>query len=293
LESLFVPVAIIGEGSQLCVSKIGFMDASGRDLTPPLDSCHASMRSVIEGLLHVLQVTQHPIPIYLQSLADHVLAASSTVTSERCAWFGFNDVVPSECEFKTLTGVHSVRFGTLSDHDDCQVVEVKYDSKASSFNALVLYMLTRLPSQQIIVYCQSNDERMAARVEITKLSDLGMYNRQVAIVFVGNNDTFKPTMDRSAIQQTPMRFVPLTEDQATRANIFFLDGQYDKATNLLSPRQMRFLVAAVQSGSCDFYDVTGYPILDAWISNVEKTPPKRRPCENRWQEETEPEVYCL
>jgi hypothetical protein len=172
-----------------------------------------------------------------------------------------------------------------------------YNFKETCYSSLVRQMITTLSSRQIVVYCQSIDERMAARVEISKLSGVGTYNRQIAIVQVSKSTVFEPLIDNSrftAIRQTPLRYVPMTEYQASKSNQLIVDGQYEKATELLSPRQIEILAVAMSNGFKDNFDVVGYSILDGWISAMDKKPPHRHPWTKSDTEiDTELELYCI
>jgi hypothetical protein len=311
METLFIPMAIVPPhplsiSPTLRVSKIGFIDASGHDVLSPISSNQLTFSSLLESMVLILSMTQHLVPTYLQNLVDDSLVRhrKSAVMVERSVCFGFPESLPSENELREVEGVRTARLGrfrNIGDHGP--VVECKYDSKTTSFSALVKHMLTKLnrPPKQIIVYCHSNDERMAARVEIVKLSDQfqqEMEQRQVAIVHVGSNPAivFQPQIDWTVLRQTHLRFVPMTAQQAEQVQSLFADRQYDHATNLFSPRQTQFLVAAIHhADSHALHDVLGYPILEAWISNVEKRPPLRVPESESGSDfvEVESEIYFI
>jgi hypothetical protein len=311
METLFIPIAIVpphpsSTGLSCRVSKISFIDASGHDVLSPISSDQLTFSLLLESMLLVLHMNQHLVPTFLQNLVDDSMATNRkpAVISERSVCFGFPDNMPSEHELRGMDGIRSVRLGRFrSGGDHGPVVECKYDSKVTSFSALVNHMLSKLnpPPKQIIVYCHSNDERMAARVEIVKLSDRfhqEMEQRQVAIVHVGGNPAmiFEPQIDWTVLRQTHLRFVPMTPQQAEQVQTLFADRQYDRATNLFSPRQTQFLVAAIHGdNNHTFHDVLGYPILEAWISNVEKRPPQRVPEEDAGPGfvDVEPEVYFI
>ena len=309
MESLFVPIAIVPSHLPstdfLHVAKIGFIDTSGHDVLPPISSEHLSTGSILVSMLQVLRMNQQLVPSYLQNMVDDSVVVHRR-TTERCVCFGFPDLLllPTEEELTVVDGVRSVQWGRFRNDEDSPVVECQYDSKATSFSTLVKHVLTKLqrPPRQIIVYCYSNDERMAARLEIIKLSQQQQgldqrQRRQVAIVSQNQATTvFEPEMDRTALRQTPLRFVPMTFQQAERAHRLFAERQYDRATNLFSPRQTQFLVTAIQGDSHEFHDVLDYPILEAWMSNVEKRPPQRIPEEEPSPSvvvQSEPEVYYI
>lgn len=301
IETLFIPVAIIpnrvdGQQSHLLnVTSIGFMDSSHQNLLEPISCQEFSIRTILEtAMSYVLKKNDQPIPTFL---ADMMLSYPIDKGRERRAWFGFHDKLPALDEFRSINGIQCWQLGGFANQADDPVVEIVYDYTETCYSALLRQVLTLLTSRQIVLYCQSNDERMAARVEINKLSGFGKYERQIAVVQVSKSNVFEPLIDNNcfaAIRQTPLRYVPMTAYQASKSNQFILDGQYDKATALLSPRQVKILATVVSTGSKDFFDVVGYPIIDAWISTTEKNPPHR----TQWikddtEIDTELELYCI
>ena len=301
IETFFIPVAIIpnhveGQQSlQLNVTSVGFMDSSHKNLIEPISCQGLSIRPILEtAMSYVLKKNEQPIPTFL---GDMMLSYSSDKGFERHAWFGFHDKLPASDEFCSIMGMQRCQFGGFANQADDPVVEIIYNYKETCYSSLLRQVLTLLTSRQIVVYCQSNDERMAARVEINKLSGLGKYERQIAIVQVNKSIVFEPRMDNncySGIRQTPLRYVPMTEYQASKSNQLIVDGQYEKAATLLSPRQVKILATAVSTCFKDFFDVVGYPIIDAWISTMDKNPPRR----TQWikddtEIDAELELYCI
>jgi hypothetical protein len=302
IETLFIPVAIIPnrvEGQQalqLNVALVGFMDSSHKNLIEPICCKELSIRPILEtAMSYVLKKNEQPIPTFL---ADMMLSYSSDNKGfERRAWFGFHDKVPASDEFCSIVGIQHWQFGGFASQADDPVVEIMYNYKETCYSSLLRQVLTLLTSRQIVVYCQSNDERMAARVEINKLSGLGKYDRQIAIVQVSKSIVFEPRIDNNCftgIRQTPLRYVPMTEYQASKSNQLIVDGQYEKATALLSPRQVKILATAVSTCFKDFFDVVGYPIIDAWMSTMDKNPPHRAQwIKDDTEFDTELELYCI
>ena len=286
LESLFIPVAIIPhhiegpQSKQLEVTSVGFMDSNHQNLIEPISRRDLSVRPVLESAIcYVLKKNDQSIPMFLSDMVQSHTTDSGFV---RRAWFGFHDVVPANEEFNSVSGIKSVLFGTFANQVGDPVVEVLYNYKDSSYSALVRHVITKLTSHQIVVYCQSIDERMAARVEISKLSGFGSYERQIAIVQVRKGKVFEPLVHDdsvAAIRQTPLRYVPMTQFQASKSNQCIVDGRFGEASAVLSPRQIKILANAISNGCKEFYDVVGYPILDGWVSVTDCKPPHR----NNWK----------
>lgn len=277
LESLFIPVLITPkkdrpleikgftclEESELHAFAVGFLDEVGSDLVPPLSYDDLSSIAIVEAIVAALTAKQQAIPKYVDLLAEEMRGITS-VTNRR-ARFGLDGVASPELAFAGLEGVLATRVGSLHGQFE-KVVEVVYDFKRLTFSALARFAIAKVPCETTTIFCQSNDECMAARLEAVKLGKLeGMTtDLQVFIEYVGFC-TFEPFIDLSALRQTPMRFVPLTELQSSKANSLIHDGRFNDATRLLSPRQVLILKEATRKGATDFPEASGFPILDAWI----------------------------
>lgn len=309
LESHFILVAITPEEGQperqedgslltsvkLRVSQVGFLDERGLQHHVLFASRgELSTSSIMMAFVEAVVANQQVLPKYFAELAEETLGQISIDDSKRRAWFGFVDVEAAEVEFQYLDGVHSTMRGRLLDREET-VIEVLYDSKQTSFGALVHFALSELSHGVTTVFCQSNDERMAARVELVKHADADTICFLV-IEYVGCS-AFVPSHDLTALQQTPMRFVPLTDLQAMAANRLIRDGLFNEATHLLSPRQGQILMEATRKGAKNFHDVVGFPILEAWISLIDgqkpRIRPKRKSDTTDWEPDSEPEVYSL
>jgi hypothetical protein len=301
IESLFIPVVIIPnqmEGQQshhLTVTSVGFMDSNHQNLLDPISCRELSIRPIFEtAISYVLKRNNQSIPRFL---ADMMMSHSTDRGFERRSWFAFHDKIPSTDEFQSILGVQRLRCGAFVHQVDNPVVEIVYNFKETCYSALVRQIITMLSSRQIVVYYQSNDERMAARVEINKLSGVGIYNRQIAIIPVSKDSAFEPLIDSNcfaALRQTPLRYVPMTEFQASESNQLLIDGQYENATALLSPKQRKILTAAMSNGFKDNFDVVGFSILDGWKSIMDKKPPYRHSRMNvDTEHDTDLELYCI
>lgn len=307
LETVVIPIAIIPKKHGctddmqqsvpshthlgLRISNIGFIDMNGRNVVPPISFTRPQpqgpmiVKSILGAIISVLQSNQQTIPKYVLGLLDDTYLMNdfvSSTTLERRSWFGFiHPTSISDLEsLKSVDGISNIQNGTFANHnDEYHIMEVSYNSKRTSFSTIVKCMLTKLPNSthQMIIYCQSNDERMAARLEIIKLSNANdttkTYLRQCAIVHIDNHEVFVPSaMDiYSNLRQTPIRFVPMTEYQTRYMNQLVSSGQaMDMTTiDLFSPRQMSILKYA-STNQVAAQDVIGYPIFDAWMFIVDK-----------------------
>jgi hypothetical protein len=262
------------------------------------------------------------IPLYLLELVQE---ASSATTSSietligtsnveaqaqeilRPAWFG----LPVE-RLKTLTealrhqpGLRSYQLARHVDGDDSHVVvQMRYNARETSYGAMVRLALTGaqslsqssssslpLPPNALAthVLCQSNDECMAARVELAKLNQQWSTSNEmsdedlpglgtVQIEYIESCDTLRwePYHDLTALRETPLRLVPMSLRQAVQANHKIQCGRFDEAVRLLSPRQGLILLEATRKGTREFRDVSGVPLLEAWITVSDRVEPMTR-----------------
>lgn len=253
-------------------SSLDVLDSTGAKLVPTLvsapsssstcccsnrkDSAVINRRNVARAMVRALEKHRpsRPIPRYLALLLEEEEAGRGEM-----AVLGTDDPVRGEVEFAGLAGVIATRTGTV-DHQ--KVVEVTYDSHRLSFGCVTRFALKRKVSG--VVYHRTNDERMAAQVEIGRLGEVAE-----TLPFAG---TIQPDFDpKPALRKTPLRFVPLTGIQATRANRLVHQGRFDEAVHLLSPRQGLILMKTMhKSAQKSPHDVIDVPILPAWISVCHK-----------------------
>jgi hypothetical protein len=215
-------------------------------------------------MIRALEAGLRPVPRYLQIVSEEESGRIET------AAFGVaddqdksDDPARGEAEFPALSGVISTRSGMI---DGCRVVEVSYDGQRLSFGCLVHFALKRKAGG--VVYYRTNDERVAAQVEIERVRDSASTRQYSGMIQLDCDP--KP-----ALRRTPLRFVPLTGVQAARANRFARLGRFDEAVHLLSPRQGLILMKTMQKTTQkNLHDVIDVPILPAWISVCEKRDPR-------------------
>ena len=84
-------------------------------------------------------------------------------------------------------------------------------------------------------------------------------------VKLDEDDEFMAVYDtKAALRKTEMRYIPLTELQATRANRLIHNGCFNEATHLLSPRQGKILMKAYTNVSKRTIETVNMPIHEAW-----------------------------
>jgi hypothetical protein len=267
-ESLFVAVLVDG-GSGATQPAVEFLDGAGTPLIPLLSPSEARCRgSVARAMVRALEAAGHrPVPRYLQVVSEEesgrIETAAFGVAEDRDDDNSDDDPARGEAEFPALSGVISTRSGTV---DGRPAVEVSYDGQRLSFGCLVHFALKRKAGR--VVYYRTNDERVAAQVEIERLRETASTKQYSGTIQLDCDP--KP-----ALRRTPLRFVPLTAAQASRANRFAHLGRLDEAVHLLSPRQGLILMKTMhKTTQKNLHDVIDVPILPAWVSVCEKRDPR-------------------
>lgn len=242
-------------------TRVGFLDESGNEIVQCLCADMLTRAGMANAMISALEACHHPVPKYLLLLQDEEMGrfelgpVGLPVPCHHRVVFGLDDSALGEVEFAGLEGVISTRAGFLARQ---KVVEVFYDSGRLCFGSLILYALKRKVGD--IIYYQTNDERIAALMEIARVKESSR-----VIQFLGAIQLeFDP---KPALRRSPLRYVPLTELQATRANRLVHLGRFDEAMHLLSPRQgLIFMQARRQTAQKSLKDVVDVPILPAWMS---------------------------
>lgn len=271
-QSLFVAVCLLEEapkkaGAPAPAASLDVLDSAGAKLVPTLVSAPSvppsrddnaiSRRTVARAMVRALEshCPSRPVPRYLCLLLEEEGEAGRA----EIAVVGTDDPVRGEVEFAGLEGVVATRTGSV---DRQRVVEVTYDPQKLSFGCVTRFALKRKVGG--VVYHRTNDERMSAQVEIERLRDVAETKP-----FAG---TIQPDFDpKPDLRRTPLRFVPLTPIQATRANRLVHLGRFDEAVHLLSPRQGLILMDKMhKSAHKSLHDVIDVPILSAWIGVCDK-----------------------
>ena len=209
-----------------------------------------SLASAVKAICSTLEQTGSHVPQYLDLLLDEVNTSTTTL---RTALFLVSDTSQAEVFCAGIDPVLSTRVGKVAGRT---AIELAYDARHIGFAMLVRKVL-ELDSVQSVCY-QTNDQRVSARVEVSRVI-------KPVTVDKYESDFEESLSSKAALRGTPMRFVPMTRLQALRANRLISLGQFNKAVNLLSPRQGMILMEAMHHMSNDIADAVESPILDAWL----------------------------
>jgi hypothetical protein len=238
-------------------TRVGFFDELGKEIGQSLSADMLTRAGIAEAMIATLERCQQPVPKYLLLLYDAERGrikpgpVGLPVPCYHRAVFGMDDSTLGEVEFAGLEGVISTRAGFVSRQ---KVVEVIYDWGRLCFGSVIHYALKRKIGD--IIYYQTNDERIAALIEIERVKESSKVTE-----FLGTIQLDKDP--KRALRKSPLQFVPLTDLQATRANRLAHLHRFDEAMHLLSPRQGLIFMQARKK---NFGDVIDVPILPAWMS---------------------------
>lgn len=247
-----------------CSCTVDFRDYSGAEVVPSLCSRRLTRAGMVHAMIDALETCHRPVPKYLQLLREEEAGHIGPKSMVHQSVFGVADLAEGEVEFAGLDGVLATKAGYI---DRRRVIEVTFDSRRLSYCCLVRFAVRRNLAGQI--FYKTNEERIAALVEVQRVQE-----QSETVEYSGS---IQPDYDpKSALRKTPLRYVPLTELQVTRANRLVHLGLFNEAVHLLSPRQGLILMQAMKVASQkSFHEVVDVPILAAWISVCEKQHPKR------------------
>lgn len=281
-ETLFESVKIVTEdkfrqsgqwtssGRRARYTTINFLKENGKDIVTSCGGEVLSVGKVVGCMIRALEECKRNVPMYLQLLheeANHFDQVSSSGTfkiGERTAVFGCTDCHLGEVHFADTKGVVRTRIGLYHGQ---RVVEVTYSGL--SYASLLRTILDEPAKNVQTVYFTTVDERVAAQMEFSKVP------QPPSVVKLADKEAINFSavqFSKNALRRTELRFVPLTDLQAMRANKLVHEGCFHKATHLLSPRQG---VILMKSYSCVSLrsEVVDVPITEAWRALKFTCPP--------------------
>ena len=174
-------------------------------------------------MVTALKSARRPVPKYLQIVAEE--ESKKTEVAEfamYCYWQG-------ESKLGSLNGVHSTRSGW---RDGLEVVRVEYDPKAIAYSTL-------LDAAQKFECATAVFTHTESQFKIAK-AQVGSRSKRVS----GNMRDAKASDQKYQMLQTPLRYLPMTEMQATKVNSSI--GTRANIEELLSPKQKQLLQYVVK-----------------------------------------------
>lgn len=247
--------------SKRCRTEVRVLDNSGIDVVVGISDNLISLASMMSLMVSGLNSLRQPIPTYVLLMEEEAcgrLRYSSSGAAQRIdrqAVFGMEDSQIGEVECGDLEGVLATRVGYIGRQ---RVVQVTYDSSRLCYGNLTHFALQRKIAD--IIYYRTNDEKIAARMEVQRME------AKSDLVHHTSTCTIQPDVDpKHALRQTMLRYVPMTDLQATKANRLVAVGVFNEAMHLLSPRQGKILMTSMRSATKrKFDDVVDVPIVRAW-----------------------------
>jgi len=229
-----------------------------------------TLERVIYSIIKALEKLGNYVPKYLLLL--HQGIATSAKSGEQVFVIGTRQPTRGEVEFASLPGVLGAKSAFLHRQRVCVIT---YDPKQICYSKLLRHALQQ-DSLCDIVYYGSNEERLAAQIELKRSSSSTPSSSCPLVILSLPEGEFRSDMaSKQALRKTGMRYVPLTGMQSMKANQLIHQGQFDKAMHILSPWQGQILMRAMRGASSNntIYDLIDVPILLAWQSVCEQKHP--------------------
>jgi len=236
---------------------VRIVSGSGDDLVPRIAG-RWTIDAVAHGMMAALAKAGRKPPEWLRLLADEHKAlrrgTESAVFGMACFWTG-------EAEFGRIDGVVGTRPGVL---DGDEVVEVRFDPEVISYRSL----LDRAASHECAnrVFTRSDAQQAIASKKLGKRA-------------VRSDEPIRPDKQpKYHLSGTPLRFVPMTELQATRINARIGHGDFEE---ILSPSQLDLLRRIRANPKAGWQPAIGKPLLEAWsaaqrtAANAKRAPEKK------------------
>ncbi|CAB9500609.1 expressed unknown protein [Seminavis robusta] len=264
-----------------CRTRVRVLDDMAIDVLPPVERMTAAL--VVAAMVRGLESYRMRVPQYLRLLLEEeggklqVLSKTRVRNIQGKAIFGIFDANYAEVEFAGIDGVLATRSGSMVRQ---QVVQVTYDSRRLTYGALVRHALRNTGATMI--YYETNDQRIAAQLEVQQFEEFRQTLQQrfmddqqeediipqpaikVTEAFGNLRNAHHP---KPALRKSILRFVPMTDLQATRANRLIHQNKFNEAMHLLSPRQGLIAMQSVRAHhntNFHFHDVVDVPIALAW-----------------------------
>lgn len=237
-------------------TKIRILNSSLEDIVPSVNiipgDYDVRICEVLNAMVRGLKKIEKYIPTYLQLLRDEYNGLANLDGNKLV--FATYDCQIAEIEMASLDGVLATRAGTWRGH---KVIEVTYDKFRISYSQLVEHCLDM--DLACILYYQTKEEKEAAAGEV-KIFELDTEIH----VFVGNIRANPQA--KEDLRGSPLRFVPLTDLQATKCNRLVNKGKFNEAVHLLSPWQGLIMMHVLQRNASErlFSDAVDVPLAFAW-----------------------------
>jgi len=287
IETLFCTVGVISRepvartaSGRICCTRIHFLSRRDKsDLVPSITGESLTQEKLIQSMIAVLEKSQVTVPRYLKLLLseapghDQEDCFDPCVTGGPCcnAIVSGSDLCRLEDILGGLDGILATKLEQLPNGE--RVIRVCFKRRMVSYSTMIRKVL----SFATRIYYTSNDEKMAATIEIERLKH--HITPPELTEFSGHTVELSPECDhKHALRKTHLRYVPMTALQATQANHLVATGRFNEVVKLLSPRQNVMFSRAMKpdtSNNEKYHDVVDVPILLAWKCFHEKIHPRQ------------------
>ncbi len=226
---------------------VRIVDADGKSIVPRIEN-DWSLSTLVHSMVAALEARERRVPPYLE-LLSHELGArrhgvATAVFGMPCYWSG-------EAKFGGIEGVISTRSGWLGG---TEVVQLEYDSRIVRYEEI-------LEAAKESGFANCAFPRNDAELQVVRQHFGDQARRETAEVRVVKDTKYYLT-------KTKLRFVPMTELQATRINRdrFRLGGANipNGAPRWLSPRQLELLAFIEKNANAGWKEVLGVDLTTAW-----------------------------
>lgn len=198
---------------------VRYLSANGKDVIPRAAGVWTT-KGTAARMIAALNAAGRPAPQYLHFVAGD--SSRKTQTAEfamHCYWEG-------EAKLGSINGVSSTRSGW---RNNLEVVRVQYDPSLVDYKTLLTEAQKFDCASKVFAH---TDSQLAAAMQAV--------GKKKSERVSGNMRDAKASDQKYYLLQTPARYLPMTELQATKVNS--LIGSRKSVANALSPRQQKLLV---------------------------------------------------
>jgi hypothetical protein len=197
---------------------VRYLDAAGKDIIDRQDRIWSTSATVTR-MVSALKASKQEVPLYLTTVAvaDSEPKQATATFAMHCYWEG-------EAKLGGIRGVSSTRSGWK---DSLEVVTLKYDPRVVGYEKLLETAKSFECASK--VYAHTAEQLLLAKKKV------GI--QAVAVKHEKSITDAKPSDQKYYLIQTPLKYLPLTETQATKINAS-LKSKRNDYQKWLSPRQL-------------------------------------------------------
>lgn len=254
IQSLFVPLAIHnnkkGEDAKVLQSfgepswnnpVVRVINADKRELTPRLGGDYSPL-GLVNAMVNSLTINGSAVPQYLGLLQEELQAQNTGLEK---ATFGMYCFWTGEKELGNLDGVISTQPGFMGGRE---VVTLEFNPEVIAFEDILSKAQTSHCADY--VYAENEEQKMAAKKVVSD-------NKVTS--------TSKFRLDKEPkyyLSKTHYQYVPMTDLQATKANV--LVGKRQSPNAVLSPKQVELANFIAKNQNLGWKNAINVDFKKAW-----------------------------